>query len=442
MSRQSEAHAKSQILTTGVGLTSAATINIAAGGTLYVANPGVTIPGPVNIYGLGNSEIFGALRIENGALISGPVTLYGNTTMGNGQSGAGKLATISGPICAIRWHLRHYLYGRAGNNCALGHEHLRQATTTISGGVLVIGGDGKLGSGNYAGNIANNATFNYASSAAQTLSGVISGTGTLIQSGSGKLTLSGTNSYNGATTVSAGTTLALASTGSISNSTSISLAAGANLDVSAYAVSYNLSSSTTLKASGTGIGVGSTAAAIKGGSSGTINVGSLKLTFTPHTFNGDATHPALYISQGALALGTNSITISNAAATPLGAGTYSLIQVAGGIISAGTNFTVTGTGLASGATASLSVSGGSLNLVVVGKTVPAISSFALSSGKLILSGTNGPDSSPYYVLTSTNAALPLSQWTSIATNNFSPTGTFNFTNAVGPGSRFFVIKLP
>lgn len=173
-------------------------------------------------------------------------------------------------------------------------------------------------------------------------------------------------------------------------------------------------------------------------------MGPVALTFKPVTFSGDATHPALYISQGVLALGTNSITINNAAGTPLGAGTYSLIQVAGGSITAGTNFTVTGTGLAASTTASLSTSGGSLNLVVVSTAAPrpGINQFTISNGNLVLSGTNGPDSGPYYVLTSTNAALPLSQWTSIATNNFSPTGTFSFTSAVGQGSRFFAIKVP
>lgn len=435
--------AKMQILTTGVALSSAATLNIAAGGTFYAANPGVIIPCHVNIHGTGNSETFGALRIENGALISGPVTLFGNTTMGNAQSGAGALATISGNITQSGGTFGITFTAEPGT-IVLSGTNTYGGATTISGGVLEIGGAGKLGNGSYAGSIANNATFNYASSAAQTLSGVISGTGALIQSGPGKLTLSATSTYNGVTTVGAGATLALTSAGSISNSSSISIAAGATLDVSAYTPAYNLSSSTTLKASGTGISVGSTAATLKGSSSGTINVGPVALTFKPVTFSGDATHPALYISQGVLALGTNSITINNAAGTPLGAGTYSLIQVAGGSITAGTNFTVTGTGLAASTTASLSTSGGSLNLVVVSTAAPrpGINQFTISNGNLVLSGTNGPDSGPYYVLTSTNAALPLSQWTSIATNNFSPTGTFSFTSAVGQGSRFFAIKVP
>ena len=53
-----------------------------------------------------------------------------------------------------------------------------------------------------AGNITDNGAFIYNSTAAQTLSAVISGSGTLTQNGSGALTISGTgNSYTGITTV-------------------------------------------------------------------------------------------------------------------------------------------------------------------------------------------------------------------------------------------------
>ena len=57
--------------------------------------------------------------------------------------------------------------------------------TTIDAGTLEIGGAGALGTenpgNNYAGNIINDGTFEYSSSANQTLSGVISGTGQLIK---------------------------------------------------------------------------------------------------------------------------------------------------------------------------------------------------------------------------------------------------------------------
>ena len=77
-------------------------------------------------------------------------------------------------------------------------------TTTIDAGTLEIGGAGTLGSGTYAGTIANNGILEFNSSATQTLNGVISGTGALILNGSGQLNLSVNNSFTGGVTVNDG----------------------------------------------------------------------------------------------------------------------------------------------------------------------------------------------------------------------------------------------
>ena len=101
--------------------------------------------------------------------------------------------------------------------------------TTNSAGTLTIGGAGQLGSGTYAGSISNGAVFNYASSANQTLSGVISGTGSLTKAGTGTLTVSGANIYSGTTTVNAGTLqadLSVNPTGVFSSSSALTMGGG------------------------------------------------------------------------------------------------------------------------------------------------------------------------------------------------------------------------
>ncbi len=95
-------------------------------------------------------------------------------------------------------------------------------------GYLTIGGkltrnsgntssSGTLGGGNYPGAIAIGAStiLNCASTAAQTLSGVISGTGNLQVTGTGALTLSGVNTYTTSTTINSGASLVLASSGGL-----------------------------------------------------------------------------------------------------------------------------------------------------------------------------------------------------------------------------------
>jgi hypothetical protein len=197
-----------------------------------------------------------------------------------------------------------------------------------------------------------------------------------------------------------------------------------------------------LSASGTG--TGATAATVKGGTTVSLGSQAISLTFTPTSAFGDTNHPSLFISQGALTLSGNTISVNNASATPLHTGTNTLIQVAGGSISGPPNasVTVTGSGIATGGTALISVSGGNVNLVVTAPTPPAINRFAISGGNFVFSGTNGPANSNYVVLTATNVALPLSQWTPVATNTFSGTGTFSVTNAVSGGKNFYTIEVP
>jgi hypothetical protein len=65
-------------------------------------------------------------------------------------------------------------------------------------------------------------------------------------------------------------------------------------------------------------------------------------------------------------------------------------------------------------------------------------------GSFVMSGSGGVTNGTYYVLASTNLALPLNQWTSVATNPFDGSGNFNFTNTPAANSPqvFYRLQLP
>jgi hypothetical protein len=75
---------------------------------------------------------------------------------------------------------------------------------------------------------------------------------------------------------------------------------------------------------------------------------------------------------------------------------------------------------------------------------PVINTITLSGGNLVFSGTNGTQGNDYYVLASTNVALPRANWTILATNQFGVGGSFTFTNVISPGlpQRFYLLQLP
>ena len=61
-----------------------------------------------------------------------------------------------------------------------------------------------------------------------------------------------------------------------------------------------------------------------------------------------------------------------------------------------------------------------------------------------MSGSGGTTNGTYYVLVSTNIALPMNQWMPIATNLFDGSGNFIFTNAINPGNpqTFYLLQIP
>ncbi len=92
---------------------------------------------------------------------------------------------------------------------------------------------------------------------------------------------------------------------------------------------------------------------------------------------------------------------------------------------------------------------GQVNLVVA-STPPSFGSIQVvnngggGSPGFVMSGTGGTANSTYYVLTSTNLALPLNQWTPVTTNQFDASGNFIFTNSAPTNTpqEFFRLQQP
>jgi BspA type Leucine rich repeat region (6 copies)/PKD domain len=75
---------------------------------------------------------------------------------------------------------------------------------------------------------------------------------------------------------------------------------------------------------------------------------------------------------------------------------------------------------------------------------PGISGFSLSGANLVIDATNGLSGRTYYVLASTNVALPLNQWLPVAANLLGANGNFTMTvsnsfNSAIP-QQFYILK--
>ncbi|MGJ4888358.1 autotransporter-associated beta strand repeat-containing protein [Bradyrhizobium sp. HKCCYLRH3099] len=308
-------------------------------------------------------------------VLTGTNTYSGNTTISDGKlqvsssgslgagSYAGNISIASGSLFDYSSSAAQTLSGvvsgagavtkdtSSSSTLTLSGTNTYGGTTTVSAGTLQIGGSGSLGSGNYAGSIATSSgtTFQYSSSAAQTLSGSISGSGSVLKdTNSSTLTLTGTNTYSGTTTVTAGT-LEFGNEVSLYNNTpsnwtasNIIVGSGATLAL-AYGGAGQFTSSDVQSISSLGTASGgfkngaflgldtasgsvSYANAIANTNGGSNALGLVKLGANTLTLTGTSSYTGnTIISAGTLQIGS---------AGSLGSGTY-----AGGIaIASGANF--------------------------------------------------------------------------------------------------------
>ena len=127
------------------------------------------------------------------------------------------------------------------------------ATMIGNGSMLTIAGAGNIGGGTYPGAVANSGSFIYNSSANQNLSGIMSGSGTLTQSGPGNLSSSGLDTFTGSITVNSGT-LTISGAGDLGNNPTFNTGAYAGIITDNGAFVYSSSAQQTISGQITGTG--------------------------------------------------------------------------------------------------------------------------------------------------------------------------------------------
>ena len=397
------------------------------GGTLNEAS--VNIANPIScsgtntwiISGVSNNVSPGSVLTGSGRLLLSPIAPGQFTPVGDWSGFSGTIF-----FTGVNAQMRIYggNSGSAGATFDLGTNNgklfNRNGSLTVQLGALA-GGTGTIltGASAYANPTTNIIGGNNLDSV---FNGQITdGTGVsmIIKVGTGTFTLAGINTYSGTTTISNGT----------------------------LQVNGSVYTNTVTVAGGTLAGVGVLNGPVSVLAGGTISPGTNNATAGTLTVGSSLTLAAGSISS--FSLGTNSDRIAVKGNLALG-GTLNVTNSGG--LAAGTNTLFTYTGALSGSLAlgtmpagykcvlSTNVAG-QVNLLV-GK--PVITTTAMVSTNFIFTGIGGIATSNYYVLTSTNIALPKTSWTRLNTNFFDSSGRFAFTNVVVTTNcnRFYLLQVP
>jgi fibronectin-binding autotransporter adhesin len=315
----------------------------------------------------------------------------------------------------------------------------------------VLQNDGTVCSVNGTVALQGNTTLNNSSSATMELDGIISGPGSLTKLGIGSLTLTAANTYTGSTLLNVGTLL-LSGSGSISDSPNILIAANAVLDTSLRTdQTLTMALGQTLQGNGAVNGLLNVEAGATMSPGTNLNsIGALTISnavtldgTTLLKLNATAkTNDVLLVVSNGIAFG-GTLTVTNLSGTLTSGQSFQLFVATNytGAFGA-TNLPALGAGLVWD-TSLL----GSQGVITVASapapTQPYITSINVSGSNLIIVGTNGSTTYQSVLLTTTNLALALKNWTPVVTNTFS-SGNFSITNPVNSGSpqNFYILRTP
>jgi autotransporter-associated beta strand protein len=246
--------------------------------------------------------------------------------------------------------------------------------------------------------------------------------------GTGTFTLTGANTHTGATAVNGGTLLVNNTSGSATGTNSVTVNSGGTLGGNGFIFGPVIVNSGGALAPGS-----NSVGTLTLRSNLTLNAGAI-LNFE---LGAIAASDKIVINNSLVLGGTLNAT----SVTGFGAGTYTLITCGGAL--SGTLPAIGSKPSGYSCTVSTNTAG-QVRLIVQTQTPPVFGSIVITNGNAVFSGTGGPTNVPYYVLMTTNIALPAANWTRIATNQFDSSGNFNCTNAIVPGmpQTFYRLQLP
>ena len=390
------------------GSTGSLSGNVTDNATLAINETGtVTLGGTISGTGMLLQAGSGTTKLTAADSYGGGTTIQAGTLqLGNGGNGGGIAGNVTdNAVLAINSTATVTLGGTISGTGALlqsgsGTTALTAADsysggTTIQAGTLQVGNGGGI-----AGNVTDNAVLAINSTATVILSGTISGTGALLQSGSGTTELTAADSYSGGTTIQAGT-LQLGNGGATGGIT------GNVTDNATLAVNEtgNLTLSGTISGSGTLIKAGSGTVTLSGPNTFTGGVTLSAGTLLLNTTGAAGTGAVSIASGGTLSLGTINQTISvlsgagsvNLGTATLTEGSSAATTLSGAITGAGTlvkqgsgTLTLSGSSNFSGGTTL--ESGGTLNLAASSAAGSGAISFGAGFGTLAIQSaafTNG-----------------------------------------------------
>jgi autotransporter-associated beta strand protein len=456
---------------TGNTATGIGTINVTSGTVTTTAGDFVLCKGAsggggaLNVYGGTVSIAKGNLIVGSGSSAAGSASVYltngviniNSSLLAPGGSPQAATVTIDGGFMTVTGSVT-LLSSGSGNG-----------TLNLNGGTLAAtsvgkGGGGGTASFNFNGGTLQ-ATTNHSSFIAATVPVSVDTNGAVIDNGgfgiavpvalangaggsadgglttlgAGTLTLTAANSYNGDTVVSEGTLLVNNTTGSGTGTGDVVVQTGAVLG-------------------GTGKISGTVTVYPDGVLSPGVSTGTLTLSNTP-VLNGIT---AMTISKTGSSLSSDKLVVGGGATLAYG-GTL-IVTATGNALAIGDTFDLFDAASFSGAFSMTSLPAlpqgygwdlsrlnvdGTIVVKNVVSDVPApqllFNSVALlNSTNLVMSGAGGLANDDYRLLTSTNLALPLTNWDIIATNPFDASGNFNFTQMVNRAlsRQFFALGPP